>query len=53
MMQTFPVVDAYPGVTRQVLSENEQLMVVASPDWKASICCAFGRNGLQKCGGFP
>lgn len=28
-MITYPVVDADPGVTRQVLSENEQLMVVA------------------------
>lgn len=28
-MRKFPIVDADPGVTRQVLSENEQLMVVA------------------------
>jgi len=28
-MNSFPIVDADPGVTRQVLSENEQLMVVA------------------------
>jgi len=28
-MRTFPIVDADPGVTRQVLSENEQMMVVA------------------------
>lgn len=28
-MQKFPIVDADPGVTRQVLSENEQMMVVA------------------------
>lgn len=29
MKQTFPIVDADPGVTRQVLSENPDLMVVA------------------------
>jgi len=28
-MTTFPIIDADPGITRQVLSENEQLMVVA------------------------
>ena len=29
MIQQFPLVDADPGVTRQVLSENPDLMVVA------------------------
>ncbi|MGY9048988.1 cupin [Puniceibacterium antarcticum] len=29
MLKTYPEVDADPGVRRQVLSENEQLMVVA------------------------
>ena len=29
MKQEFPIVDADPGVTRQVLSENSNLMVVA------------------------
>ncbi|SNR28279.1 cupin domain-containing protein [Puniceibacterium sediminis] len=29
MLQTYPEVDADPGVRRQVLSENETLMVVA------------------------
>jgi quercetin dioxygenase-like cupin family protein len=29
MLKNFPIIEADPGVTRQVLSENESLMVVA------------------------